>query len=92
MSTLQTKGKAVSSSVVSIDDFDFDAENLDRATAALISTDDILSFRFDGGDPTPTLGHLLDKYDRFLCPMSGVPQLKFIRHTGDCNVTITLMR
>jgi hypothetical protein len=80
--------------VVSIDDFGFDQEDLDRCNAAVLSCHTNNSaVTFTGEDPTANLGHRLVAGNKWqtITRRANVQRLKFLGVSGNSRVTVTLM-
>ena len=87
------KNKTVSTTVVRIKDFGFDAEQLAKATGAIVSVRSAgVMIAWTGQDPTTLLGHPL--MENQILPILGtdnVQNLGLIREGSvDAKVTITL--
>lgn len=69
-------------------------ENSEPCERILISpVDDAIRFRYDGGDPTDTLGYLLEKEERaFIEGWESIVKFKAIRVTNDVRLMVTYER
>lgn len=95
--TVAMKSATISNAVKAIShaDFNWTAGDLEKASAAWISTTQNVRYTFDGDtDPTTTLGHPIGADGTVFIPDGRlVRDLRFIR-TGasDAVVTVTLLR
>lgn len=91
---LETLSHAVQAAAVTIQDFGFDEDNLNRANRAVVSaaTNNVM-LTWDGTVPTATLGHCVKaNYSYVVDNPSSVVQIQLIRQTANATVTITLER
>jgi hypothetical protein len=91
----QTKSSTVSSSVVGISDagWSWTTGYVALAERAVITSRSAgVMVRWDGGDPTSTLGHLIAQNGTLeVLGMDNIANLKFIRESGsDAVVSVTL--
>lgn len=83
----------VSSTALTLSDLGFTDEQIKRANTALITRENFgLRYRYDGGVPTGTIGHVLASGERLeLFGNANVRNLQVIRSTAnDSIVTVTL--